>query len=159
MSRVRRSLWIPWLFVGMFGVIIAVNLTMALFAFDSWTGLAVNDPYKQGLVHNRTQAAVRAQEKLGWDLGLAQVPLGHRRARLSLVMTDDRKQPVTWATVTVMLVRPVSAGADFQVRLSHQGGGRYEAVVAFPHPGLWEARYRIATAAHRLAAVKRLTVR
>ena len=158
MTPARRSLWIPWLFVGMFGVIIAVNLTMALFAFDSWTGLAANDPYKQGLVHNRTLAAVRAQEKLGWDVGVAQQALGNGRARLALLMKDDRQQPVTWAKVTVVLVRPVAAGADFKARLTHQGGGRYEAVIAFPHRGLWEARYRIETKAHRLAAIKRLKV-
>ena len=73
-SESRRSLWIPWAYVGMFGVIILVNLTMALFALDSWTGLSANDPYKRGLVHNRTQEAIRNQDKLGWQVGLAQTP-------------------------------------------------------------------------------------
>ncbi len=158
-SEGRRSLWIPWAFVGMFGVIILVNLTMALFAFDSWTGLSANDPYRRGLIHNRTQEAIRNQDKLGWQIGLAQTPLGGNRARLRLELRDAAKTTVTWAKVQVLLVRPVAEGSDFTSTLAHQGGGAYEAVVTFPHPGLWEARFRIVTQSHNLTAIRRFRVR
>lgn len=155
----RRSLWIPWLFVAMFGVIIAVNLVMALFAFDSWTGLSADDPYKRGLVHNKLQAAIARQDKLGWEIALAQTPVGNQRARLRMALKDADGQRVTWAQIQVRLVRPVAQGADFGTTLHHTGGGRYEAVVTFPHPGLWEARYRIRTAAHTLHAIRRFEVK
>ena len=155
----QRGRWIPWLFVGMFGVIIAVNGVMAFFAFDSWTGLSADDPYKRGLAHNKLQAEVEKQARLGWSIALAQTTLGNRRTRLTLRLADREKTKITWAKIEVIFYRPVAKGSDFQGRLVHIGGGTYQATISFPQAGLWEARYRIATRAHTLRAMQRFTVR
>jgi nitrogen fixation protein FixH len=158
-TKSRRSRWIPWLFVGGFGIIIAANGIMAFFAFDSWTGLSADDPYKRGLDHNNLQAEVLKQRQLGWGIAVGQKELGNRRTRLRLQLTNRQKAQVTWAKVEVLFYRPVSRGADFKGRLVHVGGGAYEATITFPQPGLWEARYRIVTRAHTLKATQRFKVR
>lgn len=158
-EQARRSLWIPWVFVGMFGIIIAVNAAMAIFAFGSWTGLSADDPYRRGLVHNQSQAAIARQEQLGWDIAVGAKPLGERRVRLRLRIRNADREPVTWAKVKALLVRPVSQGQDFAADLRHTGDGVYEADISFPAGGLWEARYQVRTRRHRLHAVRRLEVR
>jgi nitrogen fixation protein FixH len=52
-----RGRWIPWLFVGGFLLVCAVNGVMIWVALSSWTGLAANQPYDRGLAYNRNLAA------------------------------------------------------------------------------------------------------
>ncbi|ESY87148.1 FixH family protein, partial [Mesorhizobium sp. LNHC229A00] len=49
-----------------FGVVIAVNLTMATLANTSWTGLVVENTYVASQQFNRKAEEGRAQAALGW---------------------------------------------------------------------------------------------
>ncbi|TIU14500.1 MAG: cytochrome oxidase, partial [Mesorhizobium sp.] len=52
--------------LAFFGVVIAVNLTMATFASTSWTGLVVENTYVASQQFNRKAEEGRAQAALGW---------------------------------------------------------------------------------------------
>ena len=54
-----RGRWIPWLFVGFLVVVAAVNGVMIWYALSSWTGLAANQAYDNGLTYNQNLAAAR----------------------------------------------------------------------------------------------------
>ena len=155
----RTSRWIPWTFVGMFGVILAVNGIMVAVAFETWSGLSTTEPYRRGLAHNKQAAEIERQERLGWQvaLGFAQKAPGTGELRLRAVKKAGR--PILGATITARIVRPVAQGADFAVTLSGRGKGLYTTAVRFPKPGLWEVRYRIRGEGETVTAVGRITVR
>lgn len=153
---VRRSRWIPWVFVAGFGVIVAANATMVLFAFGSWRGLATTEAYDKGRRYNHIIAERRQQEALGWRFaaGIDAKPGAPGILRVELsgpdgVQMDD-------ATVSVELVRPASVGEDITVLLDAVGAGRYQHAVALKHAGLWELRItarrgeQVASAVHRV---------
>ena len=67
--------------VAFFGVIIAVNLTLAVLANTSWTGLAVENGYVASQHFNAELADARRQGELGWK-----PDFGYRDHRLELVL-------------------------------------------------------------------------
>ena len=52
--------------IGFFGVIIAVNLTMAMLASGSWTGLVVKNSYVASQQFNQELAGAQAQREAGY---------------------------------------------------------------------------------------------
>ena len=52
--------------IAFFGVIITVNMTMAVFATRTFGGKVVENSYVASQQFNEWLAAARAQEKLGW---------------------------------------------------------------------------------------------
>ncbi|TIV43240.1 MAG: cytochrome oxidase, partial [Mesorhizobium sp.] len=52
--------------LAFFGVVIAVNLTMATLASTSWTGLVVENTYVASQQFNKKAEEGRAQAALGW---------------------------------------------------------------------------------------------
>ncbi|ESZ68246.1 hypothetical protein X726_32300 [Mesorhizobium sp. L103C105A0] len=52
--------------LAFFGVVIAVNLTMATLANTSWTGLVVENTYVASQQFNKKAEEGRAQAALGW---------------------------------------------------------------------------------------------
>ncbi len=54
------------LFLGFFGVVVAVNITMAVFASQSWTGLVVKNSYVASQQFNGTLQDAAEQNAKGW---------------------------------------------------------------------------------------------
>ena len=113
-----------------FGVIIAVNLTMATFAHTSWSGFVVQNSYVAGQHFNRKAEEGREQAALGWSPALA---LGEGVLRFSLV--DAEGQPIRLDGGTATLRRPVGDADDVTVVLTPQGDA-LEAAIA-PADGAW----------------------
>ncbi|NJR13875.1 MAG: hypothetical protein HC779_06455, partial [Phyllobacteriaceae bacterium] len=55
------------IFVAFFGVIVAVNLTMARFAVTHWTGLVVKNSYVASQNYNGWLRQAAASKALGWQ--------------------------------------------------------------------------------------------
>ena len=55
------------LIVSFFGVIIAVNIVLAVFATRSWTGLVVKNSYVASQDFNKLQAKTDRQKAKGWQ--------------------------------------------------------------------------------------------
>ncbi|MGI9490767.1 MAG: FixH family protein [Geminicoccaceae bacterium] len=132
--------WIPWVFVGLFLLVLAANSTMIVIAVSTFTGLETTNAYEKGLNYNNRLAAAAEQESLGWKADLVVTTLGHQRAVLVLQLNDRLGSPITSAEVEAALLRPVREGHDLTAHLDHQGKGRYRAEVALPLPGQWDVQ-------------------
>jgi nitrogen fixation protein FixH len=130
--------WIPWAFFAFFGVVLAANAVMIWVAFATWPGLETQSAYQKGLAYNRTLAAARAQDALGWRVDLDLAPAGGRLARLKLTLADRYGDLIEDARVTAAFVRPTYAGHDVELAVPHDHGGVYDAEAALPLAGVWE---------------------
>lgn len=101
-----------------FGVIIAVNLTMATFARTSWSGLVVQNSYVAGQEFNRKAEEGREQAALGWTPAFA-VEDGVLRFSLA----DAEGRPVRLESGIAALRRPVGDADDAEVALAAAGDG------------------------------------
>lgn len=62
------------IFVAFFGVVMAVNFTMAHLASSTFGGVVVENSYVASQHYNKWLGAAAAQEKLGWSASLARLP-------------------------------------------------------------------------------------
>jgi nitrogen fixation protein FixH len=154
----RFGRWIPWSFVGLFFLVLAVNGTMIAIAVSSFTGLETTNAYQRGLAYNNRLAAAAEQESLGWTAVLEVASLGNRRAALAFELTDRLGKPITSADVAASLLRPVQAGHDLQVQLDDRGDGRYGAEVDLPLPGQWDVQLTALARDHSYRLAKRIHV-
>lgn len=119
--------------IGFFGIIIAVNVTMASFAMRSWTGLVVTNSYIASQEFEEKRLAHEAQRAAGWRATLTYLP-GIAR----LVIVDGADAPIDIGDVSLLLNRPVGGHDDQTLTLQRTGAGAYEAAIALPH-GIWDA--------------------
>lgn len=127
MSQMPASEWrvtgrfVFGLLVAFFGVIIAVNITMAVFANRTWTGLVVENGYVASQHFNSDLALLRRQNALGWTQHLA-VQDG------SLVVEFTRRDgsPISGLAVAASIARPVGDRDDATLGLMETRPGHYE---------------------------------
>lgn len=117
--------------VAFFGVIIAVNLTMAVLARTSWTGLVVENTYVASQQFNAKMAETRAQAALGWTSTLT---FAEGRARYAL--RDKRDHPVAMKSVAMTFKHPVDDREDEHVVLVRDPDGSFHSEAALPD-GVW----------------------
>lgn len=137
--------WYPWIFVGAFAVVFAVNITMVTFATSTFSGLAVERAFDKGNAYNAEIAAERAQEALGWsaDFGIAESREEADDARTvvwRLVVADKSGRPVDGLAVSAAVERPAVTGHDIAIVLHPTGPGTYAAETLLPFKGLWVVR-------------------
>jgi nitrogen fixation protein FixH len=132
-TTARKSSWIPWVFVGFFGVVFVANAIMIWLALTTFTGLDRDEPYVRGVGYNDVLAEERRQEALGWTAAVSADADG-----LAVALADRLEQPLGGATVYADLDRPVDSAFDFTVALEPAGAGRYAAAVDWPAPGRWD---------------------
>lgn len=119
--------------VAFFGVIIAVNVTLAVFANGSWTGLVVKNSYVASQKFNQAIDAARAQDAMGWQAVLTASPEG-----LRVALSGRDKSGITGMNVQAKIGRPVAEAFDQIVQLSDMGAGIYTAGIDLA-PGQWQA--------------------
>jgi len=117
--------------VAFFGVIIAVNLTMAFMARRSWTGIVVENTYVASQEFNANAAEGRAQAALGWRSEL-EIAGGTVRYRL----LDRSGAPVHSDDVTARFRHPAYESADREAVLVPDADGSFSAPVELPD-GQW----------------------
>lgn len=132
--------------VCFFGVVIAVNVTMATLAARTFGGTVVDNSYVASQRFNRWLAEGRAQERLGWTarLGLD----GGRRLR---VILTDRSGALGGAEVDAVARHPLGRANDVTLRFRSAGNGIYVS-----HDPLPAGRWQIHLTVHRGAADLRL---
>ena len=118
--------------LAFFGVIIAVNLTMAYFANSTWSGLVVANGYIASQSFDDDLAKARAQDAMGWTVEVSHAP---NRVRVSFA--DRSKAPLTGMTVTGMLRRPTTDRQDQALAFASEGTGHYIAEAALAK-GVWD---------------------
>ena len=133
--------------VGFFGVVVAVNITMARLASSTFGGTVVDNSYVASQKFNGWLASARSQQQLGWTtpLGLD----GNRHVVVGL--------PGDGFTATGTASHPLGRAADVPLhfRIEHTGGAP-RLVSTAPLPGgRWQVRIEVrrGTAAKRLLDV------
>ncbi|MEJ5900805.1 FixH family protein [Ochrobactrum teleogrylli] len=99
--------------VAFFGVIIAVNVTMAYFAINSWSGLVVANSYVASQEFNEKAETGKQQAALQW-----QSKPSYENGVLTYRLLDRNGQPVAVTGGTVEFKRPVGDVNDTKAALT-----------------------------------------
>ncbi len=158
MQRAVAGSWIPWVFVGLFLVVLAVNGTMIAIAVSTFTGLETSNAYEKGLAYNNRLAAAAEQEKLGWEAVLDVAPFGEQQVAIAFELNDQLGNPITSAEVEAVLLRPVQEGHDMAVRLEDRGHGLYAAAIDLPFAGQWHIQLKAEARNHIYRLAERIHV-
>lgn len=103
-----------------FGIIIAVNMTMAVFASTSWTGFVVANSYVASQEFNEKMALTRAQAALHWQ---SRFRIKHNVLRYGIWNAEGASIPLK--TVKATFRRPVNDHADHAVTLLRDEDGGF----------------------------------
>lgn len=134
--------------VAFFGVVIAVNVTMATFATRTFGGTVVDNSYVASQAFNGWLRQARAQDQLGWR---SQVALGPGR-RLE-VAVSSRGAPLEGAAVAAIARHPLGRSPDVALRLTETAAGRYVADRPVP-AGRWRIHFHIRRGAEQVRLVE-----
>lgn len=100
--------------IAFFGVVIAVNVTMAVKAVKTFPGLEVSNSYVASQTFDKDRAA---QEALGWV-----VEPSYERGFLSLVIRDRGGLPAPVSDISVLVGRTTMANEDMRPEFRYSGG-------------------------------------
>lgn len=117
--------------LAFFGVVVAVNLTLAKLANTSWTGLVVENTYVASQQFNKKAEEGRAQAALGWT---GKLTIAWGEVRYSL--TDAAGKPVPLHGVKVLFRHPAYESEDKSVALALATGQEF-AAKHMPKDGVW----------------------
>jgi nitrogen fixation protein FixH len=104
------------MFVAFFGVIIAVNVTLAWQAIATFPGLEVANGYVASQSFDRDR---KAQQALGWTLVHGYDPAAHE---LRLTFTDAAGLPVAVKALDVLVGRTTATAQDTRPEFVVRGG-------------------------------------
>lgn len=125
--------------VGMFGVIIGVNLLMATLAVRGFSGVVVENTYVASQRFNGWLGKAREQESLGWTAKIERLPGG----RLAVATTSVPNG----AEVSATLRRPLGQRETTRLIFAQVQPGRFvsrDRIAA----GRWIVRLEIAAGGH-----------
>jgi nitrogen fixation protein FixH len=113
--------------LGAFGVVILANAVLAVFAVETFSGLAVPNSYVASQDFDRRRTA---QLALGWDVGL-----DYSEGVLALTLKDAGDRTVRPAELSVSVGRPTEARDDRTLELQSTLDGVAAPIVLAP--GNW----------------------
>lgn len=122
--------------VAFFGVVIAVNVTMATVAVRSFGGTVVDNSYVASQEFNRWLRAADAAEKLDWKQE-AGLDAGHRL----VLRATSAGRPLEGA-VSAVAVHPLGRADDIPLRFDRTEPGRYRARAPLP-AGRWTVHWTL----------------
>lgn len=99
-----------------FGVVIAVNLTMAIASSRTWTGLVVENSYVESQRFNDKLHAIAAQRAAGWT-----VETRHTDGQIIFTARDANGTLLDLDDVSAFVRRPVGGHDDATVALRLDG--------------------------------------
>lgn len=121
------------LMIAFFGVIISVNVFMAMSSIRSWTGLVVENSYIASQEFNTKLANAKAQAAKGW-----QGSLEYNDGALHFTLVDGTTTPLDIDSVTIDISRPIGVDGDQTLNLTQQPDHSYIANINMA-PGIWNA--------------------
>ncbi len=138
MTRTFTGRHIAIILVAFFGVVIAVNVTMAWLASSTFGGLVVKNSYVASQKFNGWLEQAREQKALGWSLDIA------RDADRHVVVTlAARGAPMTDAQLSGFARHPLGRAPEQPLQFQALGDGRYRSAQPLPQ-GRWIVHARAA---------------
>jgi len=127
--------------VAFFGVVVAVNLTMATLASRSFGGTVVDNSYVASQQYNEWLAKAREQDRLGWNTPVSLD--GARHVVIAVPGLSFEGQGTAH--------HPLGRAADVALAFRNDGQGRLVSTTPLP-AGRWQVRLQV----RQGGAVKRL---
>jgi len=118
--------------VAFFGVVMAVNFTMAALARSSFGGVVVENSYVASQSYNGWLAEARESDRLGWQATTARLPDG----RLSVTLAGAPEG----TSLTGMARHPLGRLDDVALGFAAQDDGSFLSKELLP-PGRWTLRF------------------
>ncbi len=147
---------IPYFFFVFFGVIFAVNFFYIYISQKTWRGVVTKDSYQKGLNYNDTLKQVADQKNLGWKVNISYQPQGSG-GHIVVGLLDTKSIQIKDAKVHANFKRPTQDGFDFAQEIPFQNGS-YQADIAFPLKGQWDAEITITKGEDSFVEVKRYVI-
>jgi len=119
--------------IAFFGVIITVNVMMAVMANRTWSGLVVPNSYVASQNFDEDQAEAARQKALGWTQKLT-----HENGVLAVAMTGHDGVALVGLKLEVKIGHPVTSQFDRELTLRETAPGIYEAPAEIGQ-GVWDA--------------------
>jgi nitrogen fixation protein FixH len=126
--------------LGFFGVIIAVNVTMAVFAARTFGGKVVDNSYVATQRFNGWLESARRQQRLGWTETVRLA--GDRKVAVDVAAGAV---PLLAAEVTAVARHPVGGTDDVMLTFRETRPGRYLSSTHLPD-GRWQVQISIRAA-------------
>ncbi len=117
--------------VSFFGIVIAVNVTMARYASATFGGLVVDNSYVASQKFNGWLAKARAEKTLGWSADLVRRPDRHLDVTLATAHGT-----LAGAHLSALVRHPLGRMPERNLSFHDLGDGHYESVEALP-AGRW----------------------
>jgi len=140
-ARGRFTGWhMTGILVGFFGVVMAVNFTMASFASSTFGGIVVENSYVASQEFNGWLDEAEAEKALGWEAVTAWRPDG----RLAVTVTGAPEG----LKVIAIARHPLGRLPDQHLAFAPLGNGRYLSDKELP-AGRWTLRLELSDGSHR----------
>lgn len=131
MTRTFTGRHFTAIMVGGFGIVIAVNFTMAHYATSGFSGVVVENSYVASQKFNGWMEDARAQEQLGWHGAIGR----DAQSRLAL----EAPTIPAGAEVRAEVRRPLGKAESATLALAADGTGRHVSTDPLA-PGRWIVR-------------------
>ena len=140
MTKAFTGRHMAMIMVGFFGVIIAVNFTMARFATATFGGRVVENSYVASQEFNGWLEKAEKQRALGWDAITTWRPDNRLAVQLSGVPAE--------AKVSAISRHPLGRLPDREIAFVPNGEGRFLSTSTLPE-GRWLLRLEVTATGHR----------
>jgi nitrogen fixation protein FixH len=153
----------PWLLalLGMFIVVLSVNVTFVTLSTETNPGLVTNEYEKYGLQENRMAVLHRKQVARGWqlDLGLPAKWTVAQATPVTLAVTDHKGIPLGGARAEIKCFRPSDATKDSTFEFIEQKTpGQYKTNIKLDEPGVWDLDLLLEKNGEKHILTQRVTV-
>lgn len=151
----RRSVWrfFPWFLVGALGLVIGVNILMAVLAHRSAPGLAVQGSFATSNAYGRIQQESRRQATLGWSLDVQL-----RDGALEVLVTGPDGAALPEARLEAIASRPLGDHPATVLPFASTDGMAFRAGASLPAPGQWDVRFEVASQGRSLRHTRRIMI-
>lgn len=141
MSRIAEKKFTGWhmtaILTAFFGVVIAVNFTMARMAISSFGGTVVDNSYVASQNYNRWLEAADRQEQLGWTVKTALS--ANRFVNITVQKADA---PLPGVTAVADALHPLGRAQDVALDFKTAANGQLVSTTALP-AGRWNLRISV----------------
>ena len=133
-----RSLWrfFPFMVVAGLGLVVAVNITMAVLAYRTAPGLAVQGSFATSNAYGAIQAEAKRQVGLGWSLDISL-----RGGRVEAKLAGQGGAALPGATLSAVAMRPVGEATPLQLGMAEDGAGGFRSDIVLPGQGQWDITF------------------
>lgn len=136
-----------------FVIVCGVDFYFASLAYKTFPGQVSVTPYEDGVAYNKTLAQLAAQEKLGWQAGIAP----EQSRALEVQFRDKDGRPLEGLILTGKLERPATETGRLTPKFHAIAPGYYQADLT-PASGAWDVSVTARDkAGHVFLAERRVT--